>query len=516
MPDINDLLRGAAPDPGTYDEDGIRRRVERRRRTRRVVAGLGALLVVIIGAVAVLSATGDDEQPVVADRPTTTGGSWAAYPDAPTSVAIVGDEVWIGGDHYVSLGDGSSRIDLPAKVTRLGAEDGVLWASGTDWVTAVDVATQEVVGLWSGDALGDVEPLPNGEALLTLTLADEVAVVRTAAEGLEEIERFAVGDAPTDIVETTSGDVWIREGSDGKARATIALVDWGAGGVTERCDWGYPLYAPALDGTIWTTDGDRVVSLDTAILRTGALSAAIGERYDVDATMAVETSFGLFTGGPGGVVRFSPQTPDGEVITTDVPDALDASGGQVAYIAGGEVHTASAKGDQTVDPQAWQKQPRQVAARYLSDELHWPDVIIDRDEDAPGTADDPYKSVYATSATLGRDARVQVHLFEGVWSVNGLWTFGADDHPASVSLGHGSDHVGFDFRDPVLAPVLTVRYGSSHTTFEHDAGADAVWDGDLGFVADTQGFVQVLFLNADGVALEGWATSLPPGPFAAG
>src|SRR5690349_8456241 len=117
MPDIHGLLHGAAPDPGPYDEDGIRRRVALRRRTRRVAARLGALLVVIVGAVVVLAATGDDEQPVVANQPTTTSGSWQAYPEKPTAIAIVGDQVWIGGtrneaEGYVSRGDGSDLVGL--------------------------------------------------------------------------------------------------------------------------------------------------------------------------------------------------------------------------------------------------------------------------------------------------------------------------------------------------------------------------------------------------------------------
>lgn len=43
-----------------------------------------------------------------------------------------------------------------------------------------------------------------------------------------------------------------------------------------------------------------------------------------------------------------------------------------------------------------------------------------------------------------------------------------------------------------------------------------MWEGDLGFVPDTEGWVQVVFRDSNGVALEGWGTTLPAGPFAAG
>lgn len=354
MPDIHDLLHDASPAPTGYDEDDVRRRVGRRRRVRR--AGVAVLTVVaVLGAYGVVVALDrTDERRVVTGRPTSSSTTTTAVaPTAgPTALAVVGDQVWIGGDEFVSLGDGSHRIEVPGPVEGLVAGDpvGLLWARGDSFVAAIDTGLADshpagvappasLLGTWEG-AAADLVPLPSGHVALTSSDADEVVVVRTAAEGLEELERIPLRAKGTNIVRTTSGEVWVNEGD-----TTIALVDWGAGGVTTRVDWAGPLLAAALDGTIWTTDGSRVVSLDPAVLQTGALSAAEGERYDVDATMAVETSFGLYTGGPAGIVRFSPKTPDGEVVTTDAPAAMDVSGGQVAYVAGGEVHTATARGD---------------------------------------------------------------------------------------------------------------------------------------------------------------------------
>jgi hypothetical protein len=300
-----------------------------------------------------------DERQVVTDTSETTSTTTAttttttgvAPADGPTSLAIVGDQVWVGGDGFVSRGDGSSRLEVPGPVEALAAGDpDVLWVRGDRFVAAIDTGLADfpasggtvqpsVIGTWEGSAT-DLVPLPSGHVALTSSDSNEVVVVRTAAVGLEELERIPLRDRGTNIVRTSSGGLWVNEGD-----ATIAFVDWGAGGVTERVDWGGPLLAAALDGTIWTVDGSRVISLDPTVLQTGALSAAEGERYEVDATMAVETSFGLFTGGPAGIVRFSPKTPGGEVVTTDVPTAMDVSGGQVAYVTGGEVRTTMARGD---------------------------------------------------------------------------------------------------------------------------------------------------------------------------
>src|SRR4051794_23771235 len=186
MPDINDLLRDAAPGAGAYDEDDVRRRVTRRRRTRRAAVTALVVLVVLGMSGAFLALRGDDDRAVVADASTTittaVPGHYAAF--GSTSVAIVGDEVWTGGDGFVSRGDGSDRVEVPGGVEALAAGDpGLLWVRGDDFVAAVDTAKRSVVGTWDGVA-ADLVPLPSGEVAISVPSSSEVAIVRTAAEGL--------------------------------------------------------------------------------------------------------------------------------------------------------------------------------------------------------------------------------------------------------------------------------------------------------------------------------------------
>lgn len=490
MPDIHELLHGAAPPPRGYDETDVLRRVGRRRLARRAVGVIAVPVALLAVYGAVLLFNQDDQRVVVTDQ---TDES----PPPVAAIAIVGDAVWVGGDGFVSLGDGSDRIAMPGPVTGIAADD-VMWAHGDRWVAAIDPASKKVLGTWEGGAIDDIQPLEGQEVAISQPDADTVEILRTAAEGLEEIWAIPVGDRPTNLVLTTAKQLWVNEDGAG----TISELDVGAQYAAETCQWSGPLLAPALDGTIWTTDGGRVVSLDPAILKTGALSAAQGQRYDVDATMAVETPFGLYVGGPEGVRRYSPKTEQGEVIDAAVPSALAGSGGQLAYIVDGKVRTAMAKGDQTADPDAWRREPRQVAARYLSEELKWPDVVIDSDE----PIDPRNKIVHATSTMLGGDAQVFLELVGDSWRVAALHTFDEGfEEPVGAAFGDGDDTVYSLKRWDGLAAELVVRFGSSETRRTAPVGEAPSWTEELGWVPDTEGFVQVLWRDANGVALEGWA-----------
>lgn len=518
MPDITDLLHGAAPEPMPFDEDGVRARVAQRAR-RRKVALAAVLVVVVVGASGlVLALNRDDDRAVVTNEPPTT----SAGVGNATALAIVADQIWIGGDGFVSLGDGSTRVHVPGPVEELAAgDDGLLWVRGAGFVSAVDTGISNsqpvratvpatVVGTWTGDAT-DLVPLPSGEVAITSASSDEVVIAKTSAIAeLEEVWRIPVRGKPSDIVRTTKGEVWVRC-DDG-----ISELDVGAQGVKRSEQWSGPLLAPALDGGIWTTDGDRLIDLTPGNLSQG-VSVAEGARYDIDAAMVVETSYGVYVGGPAGVKLFASGSDAPQVVyaapsPADAPTALAASGGQIVYLVGGAVREGMAT-QQSVDPQAWQHEPRQVAARYLSDELHWPDVIIDRDEFVGDTSE----LVYATSASLGRDATVLLRPFNGVWRVMNLSTIdlgpNAAEDGGSISLGQGSDYIRHVYAEDGLTPELLVRYGDHEERRSGTAGESPNWEGDLGWVADTEGFVQILWRNADGVALEGWARTLPKGPF---
>jgi hypothetical protein len=74
-------------------------------------------------------------------------------------------------------------------------------------------------------------------------------------------------------------------------------------------------------------------------------------------------------------------------------------------------------------------------------------------------------------------------------------------------------HLPWEDQPTELTAELTLRYGERvHTQTEPTA--DFTFD--LGFVPDEEGFIQVLWRDPDGTAVEGWATTIPAGPFAAG
>jgi hypothetical protein len=157
---------------------------------------------------------------------------------------------------------------------------------------------------------------------------------------------------------------------------------------------------------------------------------------------------------------------------------------------------------------------REEAHRVMHDELGWSDVVLG--ESHVGTEEAWTTSLDASSARLDRTASLVLQDLDGPPRVTLLTTFGQEDHGASISLGNGADHVSFDHREDGTTPELTVHYGDANTVRKGEPGGPATWDGALGYVADTDGWVQVLWRNADGVAVAVWRTSVPAGPFASG
>jgi hypothetical protein len=510
MPDIRDLLHDAAPAPRAYDVDAVRGRVDQRR-GRRVGTGLLLALVLVAGVGGAVALTGDDggEQPVVADQPTTSVDDGGGKVAGVTAVAFVDETLWTGDETGHIGPDGFSRgVTTPGPVRQLEQGD-VLWAAGDGWVVAVDPVAVKSLGTWDTDeAVADIQPLDGQHVAISLPDAGEVAIVRTAAEGLEEIERIPVTGSPSNLVLTTGDDLWVNDDD------VIRRIDWGAGGAVDEQPWSGALLAPSMSGGIWAVDGDRVVDLAPQNLSVG-VSVAEGDRYTVEATDVFETSFGLFVAGPAGLTRHEPGAAAAgtvEVVDPDVPSALSGSGDRVAYVVGGQVRTAQGGsaangGTQTSAPTS----ATDAAASFLGTTLGWDTVDV-----GEGAPQDESIIVPATLTSTDRGAQVTMQLVAGEWVTRGFWTFGDGDIPATVSLGNGTDHVGFDYREDGLTPELTVRYGDDETVLLGDPGGAAAWDGDLGFVADTPGWVQILWRDADGVALEGWGTELPVGPFSAG
>lgn len=182
-----------------------------------------------------------------------------------------------------------------------------------------------------------------------------------------------------------------------------------------------------------------------------------------------------------------------------------------------EAQAAIARIDAGADP--WRSEQQTVATRFFTDVLHWPDAIVTDGEPSEDGTFGAHLSV--ESPTLGTTASVTVRSLAGsrYWVVGGFNSPtpspDAADDGASVSIGNGSDAVYYGGWIDGTAAEFTVRYGDL-VIMQTDDAPPAEFTFDLGTVPRTAGMVMVLFRRDDGVALGGWATSLPPGAFAAG
>lgn len=389
MPDLEDLLRSAAPEARPFDEADVVRRVVRRRARRRAL--VAAAVIAVVASVAGVFAIDDGtDRDVVVDTPEVGLG-------APSSLVVVNGTVWLGGDGWVAREDGSGRIDVPGRVKQLATDefrDGKeVWARGDDWVVAFEPGAGEVVGEWRADGIGDIEPF-DGVLTISLTLNDEVAVVRTAAEGIEELWRIPVGDAPDDLATATEQGLWVRNGGDG----TISHVDVGPGGADETHPWSGHLLAMSPEG-IWATDGERFVDLAPTLLD-GGVSVAVGARHDGVIDSIVDLGYGFVTSGPDGVRWYREPDAAPEVLDRDSAESLSSWSDFVVYLVNGDVRrfvteaigvwpeTTSAGSEAAIarldrGEDDWRRDPEAVARRYADEELGWSGADVVESE-APG------------------------------------------------------------------------------------------------------------------------------------
>jgi hypothetical protein len=482
VPEITELLQDAAPSSRPFDEDAIRRRVGQRRRRRYGAAVAALVLVAGIGVAAAVVASDPPEESVVAEEPVAA--------DAVSAVALVGDAVWTAGDGWVQTTDGT-RVDVPGPVLELATGD-MIWAVGETWVQSMWPDGSTSGAPWTTDAsIADVQPL-EGERLAVSLTSGAVAVVDWFEADLSEQWHIEVPGTPTNLVLTSSNELWVNDGD------VIHRIDFDAGTVVEEAPWSGALLAASRSGGIWTMDDTRVVDLHPEDLDAGA-SVAQGERYDVTATMAVETAAGLYVGGPEGLSRHDPG--GGEVLDPSEPDDLSGNDSLVVYLVDDGVRLAHAEMEHLPD----EPEAADVAvARFLAGTFGWPDPVVVPDEM------DGY--FHVTTATYGRDALVGVT--DG--SVSYVWTGGDSTDDGGISIGYGNDQVTHPYAEAGLTPELTVTYGERVHTQVGEIGTEAVFEFDLGFVPDVPGTVQVLYRNEDGIVLEAVITQVPAGPFAAG
>jgi streptogramin lyase len=126
-----------------------------------------------------------------------------------------------------------------------------------------------------------------GAAWVTDATNDRVLRLEMTTGGLQVTE-VAVGDQPTDIIATATGELWVRES---RAR-TISSIDTAGRVVAERYQWDGSLLAADGD-SVWTASVGRLIRLDPHRLAMG-LSVAQGERINVDASAVVVDDHGIW------------------------------------------------------------------------------------------------------------------------------------------------------------------------------------------------------------------------------
>jgi hypothetical protein len=487
VPDITELLRDAAPTPRPFDEVAVRRRVGRRRRRRYEVLVAALVGLAGVGVTASMLARDPAEQAVLTQESPVASGE-------VTALTLVHDDVWTAGDGFVQAGDVRTAVD--GTVVALLTGD-LVWAVGDTWVQALDDTGAVAGPAWHGDRIGGAQPLPDGRLAVTQPDTSRVLVLGKVGDATGVLESIEVVGAPTDLVLTLSNQLWVDDGD------VICRIDFDAGTAPEEQPWSGPLLAPSRSGGIWTTELDRVVELFPENLDVGQ-SMSLGERYIGTGTMAVETSAGLYVGGPEGLSRHDAE--GGEVLDLDEPDALAGNDALVVYLVDGEVRRAHAEVAHVPDDP---ETATEAIGRYVTETFGWPDPVVVPD------GRDGYFDV--ATATFGRDALIGVDRQADGFVVDYVWTFGDDADDGGVAIGvDGPDAVAHPYAEPGLTPELTVTYGDRVHTQVGEIGAEPYFEFDLGFVPDVPGSVQILYRDADGVVLEALLISVPAGPFAAG
>lgn len=324
MSDLHHLLERAAPSPGSSLElDDIRRRVDRRRRRQRVTVLAAIVLVAVAAGVAstLLPDDAGESLDTFTDESTTTA---TTRPGAPTddvvlatgvAVSVVDDGVWVVADEndgtFVTQLDPLSAepiapVEVDRRVRQLAVAGGTVWAygpgdaeSGNGVVVVLDVASAEVVGTYdpgAGFTPGGLVALDDGTAWVTDAQGDRVVHLRRDAMS-EPADEVPVPGQPTDIVLADDGLLWIRSSRNG----TIVSVDPVSATVMASRPWDAPLFASAGDGSVWSTDGSRVVQLHPDSLAEG-VSVALGARVNIpDSQAVVQIGGGLWIATTSGV-----------------------------------------------------------------------------------------------------------------------------------------------------------------------------------------------------------------------
>jgi hypothetical protein len=284
MPDLETLLEEAAPPARPIDIGAIKARGDRWRRRRTALAVTAAVAVALVAVpfgLRVNGGTDAADQNVAAVSPPPPTAAPTTLERLPfEAVAVATDHVRLWGIGPtpagqlrlaaldLKTGEATQEVVLPVSSASWAAfGTGYLWvgqaADGAEpegSLTAVDAETLEVVATIS---LSSYAAAFSGDtAVVTSGSGDTVALVRVV-DGAFEIRTVDIGDQPTNVAVSRSGDVWVQQ-----AGGTLAQVDVQAARVERRVPWeGYLITGAeaelSLDDAVLAVDSDqRVVEVE--------------------------------------------------------------------------------------------------------------------------------------------------------------------------------------------------------------------------------------------------------------
>lgn len=329
MPELRDLLRSAAPVPGSeLDLNRLWRRAAQRRRRVALVVGASLALVMTAAVSTVLTSVGDPERESVqaVDQPSVVADGALMSVDAVRirGLAVSANALWAVRQQNVeegrtvrptwalerrdpSTGQMVATIPMPGVVHGVVAADDLVAAFGggdgaypQGGVALVDAARNQVIASYGWDAGPAVSP--------QRAVATPGAIWMTDASGrLLRFSRDLTGaplqstwdldGRPTDIVALDDGSIWVLRSQ----KRILSRIDPASGIVTESHPWCCRIFAG--DGErIWTTDGEQLIALIPGLLADGRADAE-HSRLPVDAAVVVVDGDGLWVGTEGDVLQ---------------------------------------------------------------------------------------------------------------------------------------------------------------------------------------------------------------------
>lgn len=307
MTQLDDLLRDAlrsdvpASTGGADPVAQIERRV-RRARVWLVSAATVSALVVAAGIAVPLAmvkpAHRSTDRVLSAPAPTQDAQHIAWWPGtAGAATPVVGggyawtlaraatpDDVGVVAQRDASTGQLVASIDVPGPAEWLAFGLDRVWVAGggdasnpdAGAISMIDPATKAVTTHHYADrSRPSGVAFAGGIAWFGLYSSDRVDGFRPDAQ-LDPAVSVRVPGGPADVIATGEGRLWVHT-IDNAQIVDVDVTDAKHPAVGKSYPWSGRLFAAGPAGTIWTTDGQRVVLLTPALLKSGT-SVATGTR----------------------------------------------------------------------------------------------------------------------------------------------------------------------------------------------------------------------------------------------